>query len=69
MIAATRRNLVQEINRGSFRSDFYSRIARVKVELPPLCQRLEDIPILVRSMLKDLGELKAYQWVRFEVIH
>ena len=49
VIAATRRDLVREVNAGSFRSDLYFRVAQLKVELPPLRQRLEDIPVLVAA--------------------
>ena len=50
VIAATRRDLVREVNAGTFRSDLYFRVAQLKVELPALRQRLEDIPGLVRRM-------------------
>jgi len=60
VIAATRRDLVRAVNAGSFRSDLYFRAAQVKVELPPLSQRAEDIPVLVRGMLKELGDEEAY---------
>lgn len=63
VIAATRRDLVRAVNQGAFRSDLYFRVAQVKVELPALRTRVEDIPILVRSMLKDLGDEDAYQRV------
>ena len=63
ILAATRRDLVRAVNSGGFRSDLYFRIAQVKFELPALRQRLEDIPILVRRMLKDLGEEAAYERV------
>jgi DNA-binding NtrC family response regulator len=63
VIAATRRDLVRAVNGGQFRSDLYFRVAQVKVELPSLRHRVEDIPILVRSMLKDLGDEDAYQRV------
>ncbi|MEM6789405.1 MAG: sigma 54-interacting transcriptional regulator [Myxococcota bacterium] len=63
VIAATRRDLVRAVNSGSFRSDLYFRVAQVKVELPSLRSRVEDIPILVRSMLADLGDEEAYQRV------
>jgi DNA-binding NtrC family response regulator len=63
VIAATRRDLVRAVNQGAFRSDLYFRVAQVKVELPPLRTRVEDIPILVRSMLEDLGDTDAYQRV------
>jgi DNA-binding NtrC family response regulator len=63
VIAATRRDLVRAVNAGIFRSDLYFRVAQVKIELPALRQRVEDIPILVRSMLKDMGDEDAYQRV------
>jgi DNA-binding NtrC family response regulator len=63
ILAATRRDLVRAVNSGGFRSDLYFRIAQVKIELPALRQRPEDIPILVRRMLKDLGDEAAYERV------
>src|SRR5678816_1306424 len=42
VIAATRRDLVREVNAGSFRSDLYFRVAQLKVEMPALRQRIED---------------------------
>jgi DNA-binding NtrC family response regulator len=63
VIAATRRDLVRAVNQGAFRSDLYFRVAQVKIELPAMRQRIEDVPILVRSMLKDLGDEGAYQRV------
>jgi DNA-binding NtrC family response regulator len=61
VLAATRRDLVRAVNSGGFRSDLYFRLAQVKIELPALRQRLEDIPILVRRMLKELGDEGAYE--------
>ncbi len=63
VIAATRRDLVRAVNAGGFRSDLYFRVAQVKIELPALRSRVEDIPNLVRSMLRDLGDEGAYQRV------
>ena len=63
VLAATRRDLVRAVNTGAFRSDLYFRIAQVKIELPALRQRVEDIPILVRRMLKDFGDEGAYERV------
>jgi DNA-binding NtrC family response regulator len=63
VIAATRRDLVREVNAGSFRSDLYFRVAQLKVELPALRQRIEDIPILIRKMMADLGDADAYERV------
>ncbi len=55
VLAATRRDLVRAVNQGTFRSDLYFRVAQVRAELPALRHRLEDVPVLVRRMLKDLG--------------
>jgi DNA-binding NtrC family response regulator len=63
VIGATRRDLVRAVNAGTFRSDLYFRVAQVKVELPGMRQRPEDIPLLVRSMLRDLGDERAYERV------
>jgi DNA-binding NtrC family response regulator len=63
VLAATRRDLVRAVNAGTFRSDLYFRVAQVKIEMMALRQRLEDIPVLVRRMLKDLGDEAAYERV------
>jgi DNA-binding NtrC family response regulator len=63
VLAATRRDLVRAVNSGAFRSDLYFRVAQVRVEMPALRQRLEDIPVLVRKMLKDLGDESAFERV------
>ncbi len=47
VIAATRRDLRKEMNTGHFRSDLFFRLAQVRIELPPLRERTEDIPALV----------------------
>jgi DNA-binding NtrC family response regulator len=60
VIAATRRDLVREVNAGTFRSDLYFRVAQLRIELPPLRQRLEDIPAIVRRMMADLGDNNAW---------
>ncbi|WP_437595214.1 sigma 54-interacting transcriptional regulator [Sorangium sp. So ce590] len=55
IIAATRSDLGRSMNTGRFRSDLFFRIAQMRVELPPLRERREDIPLLVESVCARLG--------------
>jgi DNA-binding NtrC family response regulator len=57
VIAATNRNLEREVNLGRFRGDLFFRLAVVTVQLPPLRQRLEDLPLLLQALLESLGAL------------
>ncbi len=55
MICATSRNLEEEIKTGGFRADLFYRINVASIDLPPLMERREDIPILVRYFLERFG--------------
>jgi DNA-binding NtrC family response regulator len=74
LIAATTRNLVDAVAQGSFRDDLYFRIAVVSAHVPPLRERLEDLPLIVQSLLRAsdpkppaltdriLATLTSYDW-------
>jgi transcriptional regulator with PAS, ATPase and Fis domain len=51
VIAATNRNLAAEVQRGAFREDLYFRIAATHVRVPPLRDRIGDLPMLVEHLL------------------
>src|SRR5216117_3018982 len=52
LIAATNKNLEQLVREGKFRDDLYFRLNVVRIVIPPLRERKEDIPILVRGFLR-----------------
>ncbi len=78
LIAATNRDLVKEIQAGNFREDLYFRLSVIGIQLPPLRQRRDDIPHILRKELADpeivskhgrkhfspaaLSVLMAYPW-------
>jgi transcriptional regulator with GAF, ATPase, and Fis domain len=55
IVAATNRSLRAEVNDKRFRSDLYYRLAIVEIRVPPLRERVDDLPLLVDSLLSSLG--------------
>jgi DNA-binding NtrC family response regulator len=59
LLAATNRDLEEEIKTGNFRSDLYYRLNVISLHLPPLRQRADDIPVLAEHFLHRIAELRG----------
>ena len=59
VVAATNRDLAQEIQLGNFREDLFYRLNSVRLKIPPLRERKKDIPILVAHFLQKYGSQKS----------
>jgi two-component system nitrogen regulation response regulator NtrX len=55
VIAASNKNLEDEIEKGQFREDLYYRLNVFPIEVPPLRKRIDDIPVLVETFLEDFA--------------
>lgn len=67
VMAATNRDLAQEVREGRFREDLYYRLNVISIELPPLRERRQDIPLLIRQFLKQFSDLHGKRVVRLSV--
>lgn len=59
LVAATNRNLDEEIARGNFRSDLFYRLNVISIEIPPLRERRDDIPLLAESFLAEIARKRS----------
>ncbi|MBN2140470.1 MAG: sigma-54-dependent Fis family transcriptional regulator [Desulfovibrionaceae bacterium] len=59
IIAATNRDLRRDVEAKRFREDLFFRLAVLEIDIPPLRERLEDLPLLVGHLLGKLGEKNA----------
>lgn len=54
IVAATNKNLLEEIEKGQFRMDLYHRLSVILIHVPTLNERIEDIPLIANNFLKDI---------------
>ena len=78
VVAATNKNLTEEITKGTFREDLYHRLSVIVIHVPPLSERKEDIPLLTKYFIDVISqesglpsrkiedaameELSSYKW-------
>ena len=61
LLAATNKDLNEEVKAGRFRQDLFFRLNVLEIRIPPLRERLEDIPLLVNHFIRVLGEKNRKQ--------
>jgi DNA-binding NtrC family response regulator len=73
VIAATNKNLFHEIRKGRFRKDLYYRLNAMQIQLPPLREHMEDVPLLLgwflhRVIQAENGNAKSFSSEAFEFL-
>jgi transcriptional regulator with GAF, ATPase, and Fis domain len=66
VVAASRRDLAREVERGAFREDLFFRLSVMILHIPPLRERQEDIPLLVEAFMKDIADTRGVRVPRLE---
>ncbi len=56
LVAATNRNLEQDVERGNFRKDLFYRLSVIVIVVPPLRDRVDDLPLLIESITESLAK-------------
>lgn len=66
IVAATNKNLPQEIEKGNFREDLYHRLNVIPIQVPPLRERPDDIPVLVNHFAEDITIKHKKGMIKFD---
>ena len=66
IISTSSKNIREEVDKGNFREDLYHRLNVVPIYLPPLKDRIEDIPLLLEYFSKKISEINGINQAKFD---